>query len=223
MKKYLFTPIKSTGHRKAFTLIEILIVIALLTLLMATLTQMIGGVGDSQGRARAKTDMALIAAGLEAFNGQYGGYPRISSAGGEVYAGGELYKCMAGKMMLTIKDDQIIMAELGIPRKPFIDTTKIMLADPNDPYLRDVDPEKNGVYFVDPWLEPYLYFYDTSTFVGDGMSSSWKSPSYILLSKGPDQKETDSMSMYTTGIIPDTPDYMSNDENVDNIIQGRDE
>ena len=37
MKKYLFTPIKSTGHRKAFTLIEILIVIALLTLLMATL------------------------------------------------------------------------------------------------------------------------------------------------------------------------------------------
>ena len=43
---------------------------------------------------------------------------------------------------------------------------------------------------------------------------------FILLSKGPDGKEKNVRSMYTTGIIPDMNEYQNEPENMDNIIQG---
>ena len=223
MKKYLFTPDKFSRKSNAFTLIEILVVIAILAILMGITSQIIGGVSESQGRARAKTDMALMASGLEAFYGMYGDYPRLNAGGSEVFAAGELYKCLVGKMMLHVTDGQIMMVETSQQRQPFLDASKLRINDPNDPEIGDVDPEKNGVYFSDPWGEPYLYFYDTSTVQGGDLSSTWRSPSFILLSKGPDKKAADSLSMYTTGIMPDTDDYTSNEANFDNIIEGRDD
>ena len=85
-----------------------------------------------------------------------------------------------------------------------------------------VDPEKSGVYFVDPWFEPYLYFYNTASTLNTE-TASWRGQGFILLSKGPDGKEKNVRSMYTTGIIPDMNDYQSEPENLDNIIQGIEE
>ena len=86
--------------RKAFTLIEILIVMSLLVLLFGITSRMISSVGQSQGKSRARSDMELIASGIEAFGGKYGGYPRLSCASNEKFAAGELFKCLAGKMAL---------------------------------------------------------------------------------------------------------------------------
>ncbi len=223
MNKYVYTPTAFRRSRKAFTLVEILIVIGILVLLMGITTQMLGGVSDAQGRARAKSDMALIATGLEAFCNQYGGYPRLNAGSEEKFVGGEIYKCLVGRMMLKRQNDQIVMTEMGIQRRPFVDASKLKICDPADPVLVDVDPEKNGVYFGDPWNEPYLYFYDASTAVGNDTIGTWRSPGFILISKGPDRKETDVLSMYTTGIIPDYDDYISNQVNVDNLVHGRDD
>ena len=221
MNMHFFTPFALRKSRGGFTLIEILVVIAILGILMGITTQMLGGVSDSQGRARAKTDMELLAAGLEAFNGQYGGYPRLNSASGEKFVGGEIYKCLVGKMILKVQNEQVVMEEVSVTRKPFVDAGKLLICDPQDPYVKDVDAEKNGVYFGDPWLEPYLYFFDTSASISyEG--TTWKSPGFVLMSKGPDKKERDSLSLHSTGIVPDEMDYTSAKENVDNIIQGRD-
>lgn len=184
---------------------------------------MLGGVGDAQGRARAKADMSLIATGLEAFANQYGGYPRLNSASGDKFVGGELYKCLVGKMMLTRKNDQIIMSDVGRQRKPLVDASKLKICDPVDPLLPNVDPEKNGVYFGDPWDEPYLYFYDAATSVGNDITGTWRSPGFVLISKGPDRKESDVLSLHSTGIIPDYDDYVSDQINVDNLVHGRDD
>ena len=79
MNIYGFTPLKTSRKRGAFTLVEILIVIGIIALLMGITTQMLGTVSASQGRARSKTDMALIVSGLEGFASKYGGYPRVSA------------------------------------------------------------------------------------------------------------------------------------------------
>ncbi len=221
MNKNAFTPKRFPSKRKAFTLIEILLVIGILALLMGVTTQMLTSVGDTRGRARATADMELIATGLEAFNAQYGGYPRVSATTGEKTAAGDLYKCLVGKMMLRLRDDQVMMVDTPRPRKPFVDATKLLLRDPGDEFSDDVDPEKSGVYIADPWNEPYLYFYNIANTVGS-FATTWRSPGFILLSKGPDKKAQNSQSMYTTGIIPDMDEYTSNEENIDNIIKGRD-
>ena len=145
MNKYVYTPTAFRRSRKAFTLVEILIVIGILVLLMGITTQMLGGVSDAQGRARAKSDMALIATGLEAFCNQYGGYPRLNAGSGEKFVGGEIYKCLVGRMMLKRQNDQIVMTEMGIQRRPFVDASKLKICDPADPVLVDVEDRKSVV------------------------------------------------------------------------------
>ena len=218
-----FAPIFKNRRRRAFTLVEILIVIGIIALLMGLTTQMLGTVSANQGRAKARADLAMIASGLEAFASKYGGYPRINASGDEKKAGADLYKCLAGKMILRVDDGQIVMSDVGANRKPLVDVSKLKICDPADPYLQDVDPEKNGVYFADPWNQPYVYLFDTTSYVTNEGNTSWRSPGFILLSKGPDEKAVDVKSMYTTGIIPDDEEYRMPEQNIDNIIFGRDD
>ncbi len=218
-----FTPPQFTRARKAFTLVEILIVIGIIALLMGLTTQMLGTVASNQGRAKARTDMALIASALESFASKYGGYPRVSAATDEKRAAAVIYRCLAGKTILRVDDGQVVMSDVGTNRKPFVDATKLRICDPIDPVLQDVDPEKLDVYFGDPWNEPYLYFFDTTSYITNESNTSWQSPSFVLFTKGPDTKAVDVKLMYTTGIIPNDEDYRMPEENIDNIIYGRDE
>lgn len=205
--------------RKAFTLIEVLIVMGILAMLMGFVVSMFGTAGQAQGRARASADMEVMAQGLEAFSGTFGGYPRLNATSGEKTVAGDLYKCLVGKKSLRIQDNSVVMADLGKPRAPFVDAVKLRIADPANPDSQDVDPERNGVFFADPWGEPYLYYYDSSTNLGT-VNSTWRAPGFVLLSKGADRQSADVQSLCTTGIMPDFDDYISKMENVDNIIQG---
>lgn len=208
-------------RRGAFTLMEILIVMSILVMLTGLSVAVVTGVFENQGKAKARADMEVLATGLEGFCGQYGDYPRVNSATGEKFVAGRIYRCLVGRMMMKVQNGSIVFIDLMNTRSAFVDSSRLTLADPNDEYSTDVDPERSGVYFADPWREPYLYFYDNSVTVGsDGRT--WRSPGFILLSKGPDQKAANVQSMYSTGIIPDDEDYTSPQENLDNIIQGRD-
>ncbi len=217
MNRINFTPNYMSKSKKAFTLIEILIVIGIIVLLMGLTTQMLGTVSESQGRTKAKADMALIATGVEAFYNQYESYPRINSINNERQSAGDLYKCLTGKMAIKIQNAQIMMTDVGKDNRPFVDVSKLTIADPNDPDSTSVDPEKSGVYFVDPWGNPYLYFYNTATTMNIE-SSTWRSQGFLLLSKGMDGKAKEVRSMYTTGLMPSLNDYLDPEENRDNIV-----
>ena len=89
-KTILFTP--ENRAKRAFTLIEILIVIAIIAVLAALTTRVADSVTQAQGRSRAAADMAAIAVGLDAFKGMYNDYPRLSAKGGVENCARRLYK-----------------------------------------------------------------------------------------------------------------------------------
>ena len=208
--------------KRAFTLIELLIVIAILGLLMGVTTQMLSSASQTQGKARAKADMAVIATALEAFSQQYGGYPRLNEAKDPETAATQLFRCLTGRMVLRVKDNKISMTPVDPVRKPFIDALKFNLRDKKDITSNSVDPSKDTVFLADPWDEPYQYYYDTSSVAG-ALETEGKSPSFILLTKGADKKAKEVRGMYSTGIIPPNDVYTEPEENIDNYIFGRTE
>jgi len=76
-----------------FTLIEVLVTVALIGILMAILIATASGVRDSASKARVKVQFAQWAAAIEAFRGEYGHYPQFEAAdkvnGGAGNSGGE--------------------------------------------------------------------------------------------------------------------------------------
>ena len=67
-----------------------------------------------------------------------------------------------------------------------------------------------------------MYLYNTSSVAGS-LESEWKSPSFILFTKGADTLARDVKSMYSTGVIPPNDVYIEPEENIDNFIFGRTE
>src|SRR5438309_13901 len=63
-------------RRRAFTLIEMLVVIGLVVLLMAFAVPMIGRAHKASVRNAMAADLAIISNGLEAYKADFGDYPR---------------------------------------------------------------------------------------------------------------------------------------------------
>ncbi len=212
---------KIQSRKSGFTLVEILVVVAILGLLMAVTTSLLTGVGQKQGAARSKADMAVIASATEAFAAQYGGYPRLNVAKKSADAG-DFLKCLTGKMALRVKDGRVIMSLVARSKKSFVDISKLSVCDPDEPEAEAPDSNKNGVFIADPWREPYMYLYNTSSTSGT-LEAEWTSPSFILFTKGADTKAKEIDNMYSTGVVPDNDAYRAVEVNIDNLIYGRTE
>jgi len=63
--------------RQAFTLVELLTVIAIIAVLMGLLFPTVGAVRDSARRAQAQNDVTQIATAIRAFYTEYGRYPDV--------------------------------------------------------------------------------------------------------------------------------------------------
>jgi len=79
-----FSPLRSP---RAFTLIELLTVIAIIAILMGLLFPAMGIVKEQANKARAKNDVSNTVSAVRAFNVEYGKYPNIVQTGGAAAAG----------------------------------------------------------------------------------------------------------------------------------------
>lgn len=197
-------PFRSSASRSGFTLVEIMVVVAIILILIGITAGVMNGVKDAQNESLAKGEMEGIALGLDKFKTRYSDYPWVPSDDGEENAAA-LLKVLKGEVILRSSAGQVTLEGLE-GGSALTDVALFKLDD---------DEER----IIDPWGNPYQFFY-----VKQGSRDNhrkWSYPSFVLVSPGPDG-ELDN-SDYVTGNLPnDTRSHFENGapENADNMVYG---
>lgn len=181
----------SSAATRAFTLIELLTVIAIVGVLAGIVIGM-GRRASTLGKtARAKAEIAALASALESFRQQFGDFPQVvGDAAASTQSGQTLFAALNGW-----RGPGQASANFATRKRVFFSGAALTLADANSP-----DVATN--HFLDPWGNPYHYAYGSS-------SAGWRNPSFVLFSSGPDGL---SLAVTATGYVDS-----SASENVDNL------
>lgn len=198
----------------AFTLIELLIVIAIIAILIGLTLGLVQGAKQRATIARAKSELAHLAQALEDYKRHYGDYPQTGSSAANsqrvtIGANG----LSAGPGINTVQA-LFFNALIGV-YGPVLNPTQGVRTALNGPVLADVNllsleipfssstqtttnlratfavpagvpPVKTVLNnsFVDPWGNRYMYFYKRTP------TAAWTPSTYILFSTGPDGAST---------------------------------
>lgn len=210
----LYSHAQKRFANSGFTLIELLMVIAVILVLSGITFGISRGVQNAQARAQAKAELAVIAQALEGFKSTYGDYPWVSGNPTRTENAEKLLLALTGFAILERNNTSgvvsLVEIDSGGARKSFLDPTKVALSqDFNKPTnAADLD----GVYFTDPWGNPYAYVYAKSS-----NSTTWKNFGYVLFSEGADSNSSIG-SVATDGILNTA--HRGMDANIDNIYSG---
>jgi prepilin-type N-terminal cleavage/methylation domain-containing protein len=183
-----------------FTLVELLTVLAIISVLCAITLGVMRGVNEKALEAQANAQLASLAQALTEFKLQYGDYPQTEDDTSN--AKGGLCDALTGKVGPT-------MASLGTSAttwgKCYLDLTKFQFTNPTQ-----VETTAGVCEILDPWGNPYRYIYKAQGITG----SAWTNPTYLLYSAGADGKSNDSL---TGGAPPGGYLNSSDPLNLDNL------
>ncbi len=186
-------------HRRspAFTLLELLTVIAVLALLSTISLGVISSTKQRANIARSKAELAVLVQALEDYKRHYGDYPqtgpsalnsqRVTGTIGAATAQAVLFNSLMGVYGPTGARG----GRLNGPRLVDIQKFKLEVV-PTAAQLTSLGvpsgspPAKNlfNSAFLDPWGNRYLYFYRSSAMQGRP-PAPWSAPCFILYSTGP--------------------------------------
>jgi prepilin-type N-terminal cleavage/methylation domain-containing protein len=164
------------GAAVAFTLVELIAVVAIIGVLAALVFGAAHGAGERSRRAQAAAELGVLAQALEAYRAQFGDYPRTGAAAnapaGPAVADdgpGILFNALTsrrgpGAALVPAEGRGFVM--LGAHS---LQTTELPVAG---------NSAQSANAFLDPWGRRYLYAYKTG--------AAWTSPSPVLLTAGPD-------------------------------------
>ena len=188
-------------HRRshAFTLLELLTVVAILALLATISFGVIRSTKQRVHTARAKAELALLVQALEDYKRHYGDYPQTGPSAvnsqrvtGTVGPGANTAQARLFNALIGVYGPSHFNTRLNGPF--FVDITKltveVALNNATFAVASGSPPAKQAVSnaFVDPWGNRYLYFYKVAT--APGRPSVWTAPSFVLYSTGPDGAST---------------------------------
>jgi len=149
--RYLFAPISPSkssnplAGKHAFTLIELLIVLAIIGILMGLLFPAVNGALDSARKAQAKNDVVQIANAVIFYETEYGKLPGIS--GTNDYSGNvslELVQTLTGEST-NFNPRKIVFMEVQAAKKNKSGTNSSGFVDPwGNPYKISIDGNYNN-------------------------------------------------------------------------------
>lgn len=213
---------KNKTARRAFTLVEILVVISLIIILASLTLALAGPVRNTILTTKAKSQLQKISLALNEFKGKYGEYPMAENSGGEDAWAQLLIDAMRGDKILVRRNGKISMVRYDDGRSsaepvPFLALSDFSLDDDGDP--------ANATKILDPWDNLFQYRYNTIS--GGKLGTKWDAPSFLLISAAADYNNpvTDSDfftgDMETTGLFEtdsSQADYYYEDTRADNLV-----
>ena len=214
-------------RKSAFTLIEVLVVMAILLVLMAATIKIMDGVKQRAYRVKTEGNLNLVSSALTAYRGDFGDYPWVQEGKEEV----NLYRSLIGNRSaqgaksIALKEGKTALVPVTDPfeakaGKGYIDLGALAIgsinktpdendqgepAVPNLPITRDNVPDH---VFIDSWGAPMTYRYKRISDAG----KSWKASKYLLFSRG---RNVDQKGVPADGILDAT--WRDSEEAADNI------
>lgn len=152
---------------RAFTLIELLTVIAIIGILAAIIIGAGRRAAESGRIARTQAELAALSTALEAYKRQYGDYPRTSDSR-------QLLQALVGRL----DPNRNLPATSG---RVLLDLALFAVRDGADPLTN------TSAVLLDPWDTAYAYTYKMP-------AAKWTNPSFVLYSLGPDQLADDTLN-----------------------------
>ena len=143
----------SFSESRAFTLIELLIVIAIVVILMGLLFPAFRGVQDQAKKTQAKNDLVQIVTAVNAYYTEYGKYP-VVAADNTIYGPAS---ALNDGLFYTLR-----AVALGANNLDAANPRKIVFISPPD--VKDSANPRSGIgtqtgtgpgQFFDPWGKPY--------------------------------------------------------------------
>ncbi|MEM7672792.1 MAG: prepilin-type N-terminal cleavage/methylation domain-containing protein [Verrucomicrobiota bacterium] len=195
-----------------FTLVEVLTTIAIITILAAISFGVLTGVNEKKAVSQATVEIAAISSALERFKATHGTYPvndnyvantnnllLLALAGVGDADGNALPTDQMRKSYISLEGYSISFAD-DSARQAFYD-------NPSAGAL-------SGLDILDPWGEPYRYFYDRIQ-----AATSWRNPSFVLYSVGPDLAESVPSALQGGNGVVEVEDFEGLDvSNLDNVF-----
>lgn len=141
------------GKQQGFTLIELMVVIAIIAILASITIPVIGRAMESARRANARTDLQSIETAVRAYYNEYGRFPHDSGGPDRVYED-DNYELLNA---LRARD-----SSSGNPNHEANPRRIIFLEVPE----RSLSSTGDDARYIDPWGTPYRIAVDTN-FDGD--------------------------------------------------------
>lgn len=217
---FIMKALSPVSKRKAFTLVEVLVVVGVIAILAAVTVGLLGPVENAIRTSNAKAQCDKISMAVEDFKSTYGEYPMLEDSGDQEdwekllmdsMRGDKILVRKGGKMQLIDFDDGKSDAE----RRPFLELSEFSFDS------EDVD---SATKILDPWENPWQYRYNVIS--GGKLGKNWFGPTFILISAGPEYEDPVGTDDFFTGDLeeegvpdldPDGDDYYFADIRADNI------
>ncbi len=175
---------RAQGASRAFSLPEVLVILAVLGVLMGTGTGVLSVVQTRSHRLRAEAELRLIRQGLEAFRSDFGDYPLTGdcatlNASAGPFAGTaevKVFNALTGRI-----DARLRPLPGGGKRYLNPQGFSVVVSD-EAPDPASPDDVLNAL--LDPWGNPYIYRYRSSP------TAVWRSSTCLVYSLGPDGRES---------------------------------
>lgn len=185
-------------HSKGFTLVEIMVVIAILALLGATTMYVMSSMDEKKLTTAAKTQVGALTLALDAYMAD--GY-RLEDGYGDDGSSNALYRMISGDKNNDGEPDRIGSGRDAKPARVYcselviLRNSKDVVAD-GIPVVRAEARIRTGrksvrkkcLLIVDPWGNPYRYCLGFEQKDSEGRHGTGNNPTYDIFSQGPDAK-----------------------------------